>query len=80
MAGIAVDTQKRRFDISRCHRYREKGEQEVEKCTMDSVEKEYRIPTVWEGAEDIIELNIPQAKQKCQVFKFVIPEVTCRVI
>ena len=72
----------KRMEVSRCHSYIEKGkdgEKEVEKCTSEYVEREYKIPTVQEGFEDFIELNVPQPQRDCRVIKIDIPEVNCRV-
>ena len=82
MTEIGLEAHRKKFEISRCHVYVEKGEdgeKEVEKCTTDYMEKEYRIPTVQEGFEDFIELSIPQPQRECRVFKLNIPEVICRV-
>ena len=82
MTEIGLEAHRKKFEISRCHMYVEKGEdgeKEVEKCTTDFVEKEFRIPTVLEGFEDFIELSIPQPQRECRVFKLNIPEVICRV-
>ena len=83
MTEIGLEIHSKKLDITRCHMYIEKGkegEKEVEKCTTDSVEKVYKIPTVQEGFEDFIELNIPQPQRECRVFKLAIPEVICKVI
>ena len=32
-----------------------------------------------EGVEDVIELNIPEARGDCRIYKYDIPEVICRV-
>ena len=82
LTGVGLEVHSKIFEISRCHVYTEKGkdgEKEVEKCRTDSVEKEYQLPTVEEGVEDLIELNIPQPQKECRVFKFSIPEVICKV-
>ena len=82
MTEIGLEAHMKKFEISRCHKYVEKGEEgekEVEKCTTDFVEKEYRIPNVQEGFEDFIELSIPQPQRECRVFKLNIPDVICRV-
>ena len=50
-----------------------------EECFEEFVTKEYRLPTVEEGFEDVIELNIPVARRDCRVYQYDIPEVLCRV-
>ena len=80
MTEIAMEVQTKKLNITRCHNYMEKGENKVESCTPDLVAKEFKIPTVRRGVEDIIELSFPQAQQQCRVFKFDIPETICKVI
>ena len=64
MTEIGFETRFRGMEVSQCHTYIENGvheHKEVEKCKNDFVEKEYWVPTVHEGFEDLIELDIPDA-------------------
>ena len=79
---IGFETRLKGMEVSRCHTYIENGideQKEVEKCKNDFVEKEYWIPTVYEGFEDFIELDIPDPQKHCQTFRFDVPDTICRV-
>ena len=75
---VAFEAHFKKLKISKCETYK-KGAEEEEKCIEDFVTKEYRLPTVEEHVEDLIELNIPEPRSDCRKFKFEIPEVICRV-
>ena len=82
MAEIGFETRFRGMEVSRCHTYIEKGidgVKEVEKCKNDYVEKKFLLPTVHEGFEDFIELDIPEPQSDCRIFRFDVPSVICRV-
>ena len=65
--------------ITKCPKYKTKDGTEAGKCVEDFVTKEYRIPTIDEYVEDIIELNVPEPISDCRSFKLNIPETICRV-
>ena len=82
MTEIGFETRFRGMEVSRCHTYIENGvheHKEVEKCKSDFVEKEYWVPTIHEGFEDLIELDIPDAQKHCSIFRFDVPDTICRV-
>ena len=82
MTEIGFETRHRGMEVSRCHTYIEHaahGYKEVEKCKNDFVEKEYWVPTIYEGFEDLIELDIPDAQKHCSSFGFDVPDTICRV-
>ena len=76
---VAFEARFKKLMVSKCESYKAEGGQEEEKCVEDFITKEYRIPTVEEHVEDLIELNIPEARSDCRTFKLEIPEVICRV-
>ena len=79
---IGFETRFKGMEVSRCHTYIENtvdGHREVEKCKDDFVEKKFLVPTVHEGFEDLIELQLPDPKSDCRIFKLNIPETICRV-
>ena len=79
---IGFETRLKGMEVSLCHTYIESGvhgHKEVEKCKNDFIEKEYWVPTVNEGFEDLIELDIPDAQKTCRIFKFDVPDTICRV-
>jgi len=83
MTEIGFETRHRGMEVSRCHTYIEHaahGYKEVEKCKNDFVEKEYWVPTIYEGFEDLIELDIPDAQKHCSSFGFDVPDTICRDI
>jgi len=83
MTEIGFETRFRGMEVSRCHTYIENGvheHKEVEKCKSDFVEKEYWVPTIHEGFEDLIELDIPDAQKHCSIFRFDVPDTICRDI
>ena len=79
---IGFETRLKGMEVSRCHTYIENGvhgHKEVEKCKNEFVEKEYWIPTIYEGFEDFIEMDIPDPQKHCQTFRFDVPDTICRV-
>ena len=68
--------------VSKCKHIIEstvEGDREVEKCEEEYVEKEFWMPVINEGFEDLIELDLPDPQEHCQVMGFNVPEVVCRV-
>ena len=75
-------TRMKEFEVSRCHRYLEKDgkrKKKTEKCVPENVKRAYRLPSLIEGVEDLIELNAPRPELECRVLRIKIPEVVCRV-
>jgi len=78
VAKIAFEANFKKMKITKCPRYKTKDGTEEGKCVEDFVTKEYRIPTIDEYVEDIIELNVPEPISDCRSFKLNIPETICR--
>ena len=76
---VAFEKKFKTLMVSKCESTKTVDGEGEEICVEDSITKEYRLPTIEEHVEDIIELNIPEARSDCRTFKFEIPEVICRV-
>jgi len=54
------------------------GYNKKEQCILKYEEAAFRVPSIAEYVDDFVELNIPEPQKSCRVFKYEIPEITCR--
>ena len=71
------------MEVTRCEKGKSIGagykEKEVEVCKQDYEEVPYRLPAIIDNVDDFLELSIPEPAISCQLYRYEIPEVTCKV-
>jgi hypothetical protein len=85
MTEVTFERRLEKFVVTKCAKEKIKdvyniyNEKVVEVCKQDYVTIPYKLPASIVSVDDFIELNIPQPELNCQVYKYEVPEVTCKV-
>jgi len=74
MTEVTFERRHEKFGVTHCT----PGVYHKEDCVVKYEEVPYRVPSVADYIDDFIELNIPEPRKSCRVFKYEIPEVTCK--
>jgi len=74
MTEVTFERRHEKFGVTHCT----PGISYKEDCIVKYEEVPYRVPSVADYIDDFIELNIPEPRKSCRVFKYEIPEVTCK--
>ena len=51
----------------------------VEKCDKHYKVFHYKLPTIAENLDDLVELSLPEPNTICQLYQYEIPAVQCKV-
>jgi len=74
MTEVTFERRHEKFGVTHCT----PGISYKEDCIVKYEDVPYRVPSVADYIDDLIELNIPEPRKICRVFKYEIPEVTCK--
>ena len=83
MTEVTFERRQERLAVTKCTKekiqeagYRKKY---VDVCKQEYLAVPYKLPTVIANFDDFLELNIPEPELKCQLYKYEVPKVTCKV-
>merc|ERR1712025_353449 len=74
MTEVTFERRHEKFGVTHCT----PGVSYKEDCIQNYEDVPYKIPSVADYIDDFIELNIPEPRKTCRIFKYEIPEVTCK--
>ena len=83
MTEITFERRSEKLEVTKCEKVKSIGagykEMVEEVCKSGYEEVPYRLPTIVENVDDFLDLSLPEPSVNCQVYRYEIPEVACKV-